>query len=192
MARLRTLLPDLATKGQVLRPKRAPKKQSKRRRGGQQKLPAPHRAPGWGLYAFRNPCPWGAILREHGAASSLHKHFRQRLEPGFWERLWRAGMERSDELEGSGWAWERIDGSMVKASLVLEAVGGNPTDRGKNGNQAQHMGPKQRSSPCRSGVRCEQPWCQTPGGDLERHRDRASIDGKRGCRRAFMQWSSWN
>ena len=38
---------------------------------------------------------------------------------------------------GIGWEWQSLDGCMVKAPLALEAVGKNPTDRGKNGDKTQ-------------------------------------------------------
>jgi len=37
----------------------------------------------------------------------------------------------NDEMEGIAWSWQSIDGALVKAPLALEAVGRNPTDRGK-------------------------------------------------------------
>ena len=50
-------------------------------------------------------------------------------------RLWRKGLAEYDELEGIAWAWQSIDGAMVKAPLAQEAVGPNPTDRGKKGSK---------------------------------------------------------
>jgi len=44
------------------------------------------------------------------------------------------------EMEGIAWRWQSIDGSMSKASLAKETVGRNPTDRGKNGDQALYTG----------------------------------------------------
>ncbi|TNJ54789.1 transposase [Paenibacillus hemerocallicola] len=42
-------------------------------------------------------------------------------------------LQTYDEMEGIGWEWQSIDGSLIKAPLALEAVGRNPTDRGKKG-----------------------------------------------------------
>jgi putative transposase len=50
-------------------------------------------------------------------------------------KLWRKGLAEYDELEGIAWAWQSIDGAMVKAPLALETVGPNPTDRGKKGTK---------------------------------------------------------
>jgi putative transposase len=38
-------------------------------------------------------------------------------------------------MEGIAWSWQSIDGAMVKAPLAQEAVGRNPTDRGKKGTK---------------------------------------------------------
>jgi len=40
-----------------------------------------------------------------------------------------------DEMEGIAWRWQSVDGAMMKAPLALEAVGPNPTDRGKKGSK---------------------------------------------------------
>ena len=43
-----------------------------------------------------------------------------------------------DKEKGIGWEWQSIDGCMVKAPLAREAVGHNPTDRGKNGDKTKY------------------------------------------------------
>jgi hypothetical protein len=50
--------------------------------------------------------------------------------------LWRAGLAEYDDMEGIAWRWQSIDGAMVKAPLAQQAVGRNPTDRGKKRDQA--------------------------------------------------------
>jgi len=57
------------------------------------------------------------------------------MRMGFFVALWRAGLAEYDEMEGISWSWQSIDGALVKAPLALEAVGRNPTDRGKKRNQ---------------------------------------------------------
>ena len=58
------------------------------------------------------------------------------MNAGFFVALWRAGLAEYDEMEGIAWSWQSIDGALVKAPLALEAVGRNPTDRGKKRKQA--------------------------------------------------------
>ena len=43
-------------------------------------------------------------------------------------------------MEGVAWRWQSIDGAMVKAPMAREAVGPNPTDRGKKWEQAPPAG----------------------------------------------------
>ena len=90
------------------------------------------------VYVLRTGCQWKALPEERfGSASSVHKYFQLWKRKGVFVRLWRKGLAEYDELEGIAWAWQSIDGAMVKAPLAQEAVGPNPTDRGKKREQAQ-------------------------------------------------------
>jgi len=42
-----------------------------------------------------------------------------------------------DEMEGIAWEWQSLDGTQGKAPLAQEAVGNNPTDRGKSFTRPQ-------------------------------------------------------
>lgn len=141
----------------VPRRERDPKKKYQRRAGAGRKPLEPRRVLEGILYALRNGCLWKAIPREYGAASSIHKYFQQWLEAGFFEAIWLEGLWAYDEMEGIGWEWQSVDGSMVKAPLALESVGRNPTDRGKNGHEAQYIGRKQRRAPRGRSVGSEHP-----------------------------------
>ena len=93
------------------------------------------------VYVLRTGCQWKALPKERfGSASSIHSYFLQWLRNGFFLQLWRAGLAEYDELEGIAWEWQSIDGAMVKAPLAIEAVGPNPTDRGKKWKQAAFAG----------------------------------------------------
>ncbi|MBB5017729.1 hypothetical protein HNQ59_000999 [Chitinivorax tropicus] len=59
----------------------------------------------------------------------------QRSKAGFFEALWKVGVAEYDNFEGIAWRWQSMDGAMFKAPLAQEAVGPNPTDRGKNVSQ---------------------------------------------------------
>ncbi|VBB43600.1 hypothetical protein TRIP_B30028 [uncultured Desulfatiglans sp.] len=98
------------------------------------------------IYVLRTGCQWKALPKERfGSPSAIHTHFMRWMRAGFFVALWRAGLAEYDEMEGIAWSWQSIDGPMVKAPLALEAVGRNPTDRGKKWNQ----------TPSVSG----RPWC---------------------------------
>jgi transposase len=93
------------------------------------------------VYVLRTGIQWKALPKERfGSASSVHKYFLEWKKQGVFVKLWRKGLAEYDEMEGIAWAWQSIDGSMVKAPLALEAVGPNPTDRGKKWDQAKPAG----------------------------------------------------
>lgn len=70
-----------------------------------------------------------------GSASAIHARFLEWEKAGFFEALWKAGLAEYDDLEGIAWRWQSIDDAMMKVPLAQEAVGPNPTDRGKNGSK---------------------------------------------------------
>jgi transposase len=93
------------------------------------------------VYVLRTGCQWKALPKERfGSASSVHKHFLEWEEAGFFEALWKAGLAEYDEMAGIAWRWQSIDGAMMKAPLAQEAVGPNPTDRGKKREQETPSG----------------------------------------------------
>jgi transposase len=93
------------------------------------------------VYVLRTGCQWKALPKERfGSASAIHKRFLEWEEAGFFEALWKAGLSEYDEMEGIAWRWQSIDGSMMKAPLAQEAVGPNPTDRGKKWKQETFAG----------------------------------------------------
>jgi len=93
------------------------------------------------VYVLRTGCQWKALPSERfGSASAVHQKFMQWSKAGFFQEVWKAGLAEYDELEGIAWRWQSIDGAMFKAPLGQEAVGRNPTDRGKKRKQAQPAG----------------------------------------------------
>ena len=93
------------------------------------------------VYVLRTGCQWKALPAERfGSASAIHRWFLEWEAAGFFEALWQAGLAEYDEMEGIAWRWQSIDGAMIKAPLAQEAVGPNPTDRGKKREQAPSVG----------------------------------------------------
>ena len=112
-------------------------KQYKRKPGGGRKPIQPRQVFEGIVYVLRTGCQWQALPKERfGSPSSVHGYFLQWMRAGFFLELWRAGLVEYDEMEGIAWSWQSVDGAMVKAPLALEAVGRNPTDRGKKRQQA--------------------------------------------------------
>ena len=93
------------------------------------------------VYVLRTGCQWKALPNERfGSASAVHKRFLEWEKAGVFESLWQAGLAEYDEMEGIVWRWQSVDGAMMKAPLAQEAVGPNPTDRGKKRKQASSAG----------------------------------------------------
>ena len=126
-----------AVKDEIPQRQRVECKIYKRKPGGGRKPLSKRRVLEGIFYVLRTGCQWKAVPKEYGASSSIHQYFQEWAAAGFFERIWSKGLEKYDELEGIGWEWQSLDGCMVKAPLALEAVGKNPTDRGKNGDKTQ-------------------------------------------------------
>lgn len=125
---------------------REPGKEYKRKSGGGRKPMPPRQIFEAILYVLRTGCQWKALPKERfGSASAIHAHFMRWMRAGFFVALWRAGLAEYDEMMGIAWSWQSIDGAMVKAPLAQDAVGRNPTDRGKKRNQTPSAGGR--------------PWC---------------------------------
>ena len=93
------------------------------------------------VYVLRTGCQWKALPKERfGSASAVHKRFLDWEAAGFFEALWKQGLAEYDDLQGIAWRWQSVDGAMMKAPLAQEAVGPNPTDRGKKWEQASSSG----------------------------------------------------
>lgn len=93
------------------------------------------------VYVLRTGCQWKALPYERfGSASAIHKRFLEWQQAGVFEVLWKAGLAEYDDMAGIAWRWQSIDGTMLKAPLAQQAVGPNPTDRGKKWKQAASAG----------------------------------------------------
>jgi transposase len=93
------------------------------------------------VYVLRTGCQWKALPKERfGSGSAVHNRFLEWEAAGVFEALWRAGLAEYDQMEGIAWRWQSIDGAMFKAHMAQEAVGRNPTDRGKKRQQAASVG----------------------------------------------------
>lgn len=93
------------------------------------------------MYVLRTGIQWRALPKAvYGSPSAIHAYFQKWHRAGLFTDLWRAGLAEYDEMEGIAWEWLSADGSQGKAPLALEAVGPNPTDRGKKWKQSQSAG----------------------------------------------------
>jgi transposase len=93
------------------------------------------------VYVLRTGCQWKALPKERfGSASAVHARFLEWERAGFFEALWQGGLAEYADLQGIAWRWQSIDGATMKAPLAQEAVGPNPTDRGKKRQQTASAG----------------------------------------------------
>ena len=125
----------------IPKPQRDPSREYQRKAGaGRKPLPARQVFAGI-LFVLRTGIHWKALPKERlGSPSAIHRYFLQWQAAGFFHRLWQAGLMEYDEMHSIAWTWQSIDGSLSKAPLAQEAVGANPTDRGKKWEQAQPAG----------------------------------------------------
>ena len=93
------------------------------------------------VFVLRTGIQWKALPKEKfGSSSSIHGYFLKWEKAGLFSQIWKKGLAEYEELEGIGWRWQSIDGTMHKAPLAQEAVGPNPTDRGKKRQQEKPVG----------------------------------------------------
>src|SRR5512135_2484575 len=63
---------------------------------------------------LRTGCQWGALdatgICSH---SSAHRRFQEWIAAGVFARVWPAGLEEYDRLEGIDWQWLAMDGAMT-------------------------------------------------------------------------------
>jgi len=122
-------------------PQRDPARTYHRRPGGGRKPLPPRQVFAAIVYVLRTGIQWKALPKQvYGSPSAIHRYFREWERAGFFEAVWRAGLAEYDEMAGIAWEWQSVDGAAMKAPLALEAVGPNPTDRGKKRHQAPPRG----------------------------------------------------
>jgi putative transposase len=93
------------------------------------------------LYVLRTGIQWNALPWELGACTTVYDRFRLWEQQGVFERIWQAGLEEYDDLEGIVWEWQSLDGVMTKAPFggIGAATSANPTDRGKRGTKRSQL-----------------------------------------------------
>jgi putative transposase len=123
-SRVERLLPRLD-------PRAERKRRFRRKPGGGRKPISPREIFAAIVYVLRTGCQWKALPRVLAAPAPFITTSKSGGQQGFFVRLWRAGLAEYDELEGIAWEWQSLDGTQGKAPLAQEAVGNNPTDRGK-------------------------------------------------------------
>ena len=91
------------------------------------------------LYVLRTGIQWNALPRELGACTTVYDRFRLWEQQGVFDRMWQAGLQEYDELEGIAWECQSMDGVMTRAPFGGAATGANPTDCGKRGTKRSQL-----------------------------------------------------
>ena len=120
-------------------PKRDKTREYKRRKGAGRKPMNYRKVFEAIVYVLRTGIQWKALPKEFGSSSSVHRYFQKWEDAGFFRKLWKKGLAEYDEMAGIAWSWQSIDGAMTKAPTAKEAIGPNPTDRGKNGHKKESI-----------------------------------------------------
>ena len=87
------------------------------------------------IFRMRTGCQWNRLPKEFGDDSSVHRWFQRWSRNGVMEKIWAVLVSGCEELGGVDWEWQSADGAMGKARFGGDAVGPNPTDRGKKGTK---------------------------------------------------------
>lgn len=70
------------------------------------------------FYVLRTGCQWAALDQTKLCArSTAHDRFQQWVRADVFLKLWQAGVQQFDDLQGLEWDWLSMDGAMTKAPL---------------------------------------------------------------------------
>src|SRR5712691_1200 len=70
------------------------------------------------FYVLRTGCQWQALDQtELCAHSTAHDRFQEWVKAEVFLKLWQAGVEQFDDVQGIDWDWLALDGAMTKAPL---------------------------------------------------------------------------
>ncbi len=109
------------------------------------------------FYVLRTGCQWEALNQtDLCAKSTAHDRFQEWVAAGVFLKLWYAGVEQFDELQGIDWAWLSMDGALTKAPLGGGKDGAEPDRPRQRRRQAQSADRRARRAD-RVGNRRRQP-----------------------------------
>ena len=76
------------------------------------------------FYVVRTGCQWEALKHtDLCAKSTAHDRFQEWVKAGVFLKLWYAGVEQFDDLQGIDWNWVSMDGALTQAPLGGEKDG---------------------------------------------------------------------
>ena len=94
------------------------------------------------FYLLKTGCQWGHLPPCYGSKSTVHEPFQRWVRAGVFAEIFRLYAEDYQEVHGIEWTWQAMDGALMPAPvrgpavcLADEALGRNPTDRGRSGSK---------------------------------------------------------
>jgi putative transposase len=100
------------------------------------------------FYVLRTGCQWQALdATELCRHSTAHERFQEWVAAGVFLKLWKAGVERFDEVKGLDWRWLSMDGAMTKAPLGGEKNRAQSHGSGQTWGQTERADRSARSAP---------------------------------------------
>jgi putative transposase len=92
------------------------------------------------FYVLRTGCQWGALdATDLCRRSTAHDRFQEWEAAGVFVKLWKAGVEKFDELQGIDWGWLSRDGALTKAPFGGEKNWPQSHRSGQKWGQAQSV-----------------------------------------------------
>lgn len=85
------------------------------------------------IYRLRTGVQWNHLPKEFPDDSSVHRTMQRWIKKGVFQAIWAELVEVCDDLGGVNFSWQAADGCLGKARFGGDAIGPNPTDRGKAG-----------------------------------------------------------
>jgi transposase len=90
------------------------------------------------FYVLRTGCHWQALDQTGLCAYwTAYERFQEWMKAGVFLKLWQAGVEEFEELDGVNWDWLSMDEGLTKAQLGGGEAGFNSTSRGKG--EVEHV-----------------------------------------------------
>ena len=106
--------------------------------GGRPRIHSPRALLDAIFYVLRTGCQWEALNQtDLCSKSTAHDRFQEWVEAGVFLKLWYAGVEQFDELQGIDWKWLSMDGAMTKAPLAGKKDGAQSDGPRQEWRQAQ-------------------------------------------------------
>ncbi len=105
--------------------------------GGKPRVPDRKCADGI-FFVLRTGCQWKALdATGICSGSTAHTRFQEWVNAGVFLKLWQAGLEAFDEIQGLDWDWLSMDGAMTKAPLGGEKNRSEPDGSRQKGSETQ-------------------------------------------------------